>query len=450
MNKIKFLFAAVVVALFTLGIYSCAKEDLSIIPVNNTESRTFIIPEGTVLPTIKLMPTVVSGILKFNSKQHLREFWEDLESADEDQLNLLEQTLGFVSIRSIYNDVNENGSTLPNPSYPFTVDNPSDEIVFNQYHELWVGNDIYKLVEKRLLVRTTAAYVSEIISMRNNGGMVREHTQLIDRNTNETLPEPPVSTRTKCTLSITVPFNPTVTTDGNSVYGYIKPIVIDQNGNEVKLCGGTVSINWGDGSSLTNITGDINYPRTHIYNVGPGECKTFKVKVIVNLSICGLCTGTIESEQNITFCSPVGCTAFEDERSETTVFTSFYGSTNQHRATFRMGYDSDDYTWHDARAWGRIIHETRQSNGSMKKTKPGFRLLVKLHGAAYAESCTGSRILRLEIGNEKSKDLTKMVKFDDINIRFRSDDDMFADFAVFGTSNTTPDLSLSVRPFSTL
>jgi hypothetical protein len=138
-------------------------------------------------------------------------------------------------------------------------------MVFNQYHELWVGNIIYKLVDKRLVVRTTSAYVSEIISMRNNDGMVREHTELIDRNTKETLPEPPVSTRTKCTMSITVPFNPTPTNGGNSVYAYIKPLVINTNGNKVNVCTGSIFINWGDGST-DNTSGDINAIRNHVSN----------------------------------------------------------------------------------------------------------------------------------------------------------------------------------------
>lgn len=457
MNKVKLLLVFFIVAIFTLGFNSCAKEEVTSEAEGVVETRATVIPEGTTMPIIRLMPTVVSGILKFNSKQHLSEFWEDIETSDDDQLNLLEQTLGFVSLRSKYNDAE--GNSLIVPAFPFVINNPFDAMVFNQHHELWVGTDIYKLVDKRLVVRANSAYVSEVLSLRDNNGIVREHTELIDRNTKEILPEPKVSTRTKCTMSITVPFNPTATNGGNSVYGYIQPVVINTNGNKVTTCGGSISIAWGDGTTSGDPNGNINAVRNHIYNVGPGECKTFKVKVTLNLTLCGECTGTLVTEQSITICSPVSCTSHEHETGEQLVLDQVYGGAqnNDFRAFFIMGYDSDDYLWHDARAWGHIkfFEKTIFGGGVVLYTaitkKVNSRIFI--HGAVFEESCTGNRIaVNANSGiKNKKREHRFMWKLDDVNFRLRSDDDLYCDFEVFNTNNfNSPDISLYNRRYSNL
>jgi hypothetical protein len=435
-------------------IYSCVKEESVEIKDGISSNRVSEISEGTTLPYIRDMPTVVSGILKFKSKQHLREFWEDIDTASVDQLNLIEQTLEFTSLRSIYYDVEDSGAE-PINEFPFVVNDPFDAMVFNQYHELWVGDDIYKFVDKRLIAKTTSDYISEIIDMRGNGGMVRENIELLDMNTKGTLPEPPVSNRTKCTMIVTVPANPTSTNGGNSLYGYVQPIIIDQNGNRVSACGGNISIDWGDGNTSFSSNENINGIRAHVYNVGPGECEVFMVKITLTLTLCGICTEggnqTIITSQNINFCNPLYCTPFENSVDEKEVLRTTYAS-NTRLAIFKMGYNSDDYLWHDARAWGRIQHFSKNpSNGKITGLiNPGFDLRIWIHGFVYSETCNGTRNEADQRKIKKTADLENMYKLDDVNFRLRSDDDLYADFEVFGTSNTVPNVTLYNRPFSTL
>jgi hypothetical protein len=327
-------------------------------------------------------------------------------------------------------------------------------MVFNQYNELWVGDKIYKYVGSRLVSRTSYIYLSEVISMRGVDGIVRENTELIDMNTKETLPEPPVSTRTKCTMSITVPVNPTATNGGNDTYGYIQPIILGQDGNKVTTCAGNISINWGDGTSSSYTNSNIGAIRNHVYPVGPGECKSVKVTVTVVLTLCGQCTSngnqTIITEQIIKICSPVSCTPFENCVDEKVVFLMAY-SNNTRLAEFRMGYNADDYLWHDARAWGRIRHFSLNSFGGITGlVNPGFKLRVRIHGAIYEQHCNGNRIVVGKEVTKKTSDLKLLWKIDDIDFRLRSDDDLFADFEVFVTSNTIPDVTLYNRPFSSL
>ena len=122
--------------------------------------------------------------------------------------------------------------------------------------------------------------------------------------------------RSTCTISIFQPINPNPTDGGNKIFGYIQFLVLDQFGYKIDGCVGDIKIDWGDGVIS-------NYPNTnatkiqaHKYNVGPGDCKEFKIKVSMNLSICGLCSGTLTSEKIIKFCNPISCTPFEHYRGE--------------------------------------------------------------------------------------------------------------------------------------
>lgn len=108
-----------------------------------------------------------------------------------------------------------------------------------------------------------------------------------------------------------------------------------------------------------------------------------------------------------------------------------------------MGYDSNNYFWHDSRIWGRIKNFTGSTNN-----KPGLFSRIRLHGAVFQGSCTGTRV-PLDRTRQLKHESFKFRHDFDFDFRLRSDDDMFATFNVFGTSPTGPDLTFT-KGFSTI
>ena len=159
MSIVKSLITKYSFVFILLYLISCNKEDLR---TNNSDDISEI-----QLRSIRNMPTVVSGILKFNNKQHLSEYLDDISTLDEDQLDSLENILGYISLRSKYYQL-EMLDTVWRTSQPFIVENPFDGIVFNIYHELWVGDDIYKFIDKNLIATAKSQYLNEILSIRDN------------------------------------------------------------------------------------------------------------------------------------------------------------------------------------------------------------------------------------------------------------------------------------------
>lgn len=186
-NTFKFYALAL---LFSFLFASCNKEtNISETEAKTTESRA----------VIRTMPVVQSGILKFTSKTHLKEFWDDIENAEDAELDALETELGFTSLRKHYNNVKSTDGDMN--SLPFEVQNPYDIIVFNKNHELWVGNDVYKIVRTNLIAKVDAAHVSELISIRNTNQVIKENIVLYNKLTGDILPEKPVSQRTECSIN---------------------------------------------------------------------------------------------------------------------------------------------------------------------------------------------------------------------------------------------------------
>ena len=117
-----------------------------------------------------------------------------------------------------------------------------------------------------------------------------------------------------------------------------------------------------------------------------------------------------------------------------------------------MGYDADDYMWHDARAWGKIEFFDHEG-GHWRYADYKINSRIKIHGAVYAETCAGSRIAVFKDSGIVKKKVTHkfMWKLDDINFRIRNDDDLYCDFEVFRYGDfNNPDASLYNRRYSDL
>jgi hypothetical protein len=434
-------------SLILLGIlfsYSCSKDSAFNTPNGLIKSRSGF-----------TMPTVQNGILKFTDKDHLHEYIDSFLSLDDDLRDSIEGVLGFTSLYSVILDVNDEEVIIPQNTadviingYEVYVKDCPYQIVFNQYNELWVGDDIYKYVGDNLLVTAKSAYVSEIVDIRNNNGIERDHTTLIDEVKDSVI----VTSRTRCEMIISEPIAPTGTY-GN--VGYLKITLKNADGNIFTgSCGGKLTIDWGDGNTtyISENTSNVQDWRSHNYDPpGLGECEYFTVKVKLELtsnSICGFynsCTQgfgdlVFEEEMVIKICNPHTCTPVEDEQPEIQISNNVYNSGNN-RATFHLGYDLEDNWFKEPKAWGRIIHYNKNGS-SWKKSKPNHKLQMRIHGSAYEGDCEeSSEREKDKTGSNKTKDLKFEINLDGTgslnDYHLRTDNRLYINWQVYHLSSST-------------
>jgi hypothetical protein len=446
MKKIKILLVLFLGVIALAMVSSCNKDELK----NTSDTPSAAIRTETPLPTVQ------NGILKFTSKSHLSAFIKETISLDDDERTVLESSLGFQSLYSYVKDAptfpdntigkEVNGVKVYETSSPY-------QTVLNQYSELWVGNDIYKYVGENLVVKTTGTYVSEIIDIRNNNGIQRDHTTLIDFTKDSVIVLKP---RTTCQMILSEPFKPT----GN--YGYLKMTFKDSDGNIFTgvPCGGPagkLTIDWGDGSKLDGGPENTNLTdaRSHRFPEPPlASCVTYTVKVKVEFSfasigcvyqICGNGASPLvfESTMTITICNPNTCTPSEDDRAETLISTHVYNN-GQNKAEFFLGYDLENTWFKEPKAWGRIKHY-RLDGSQFKKSKPNFDLKMNIHGTAFEDNCdNGSARSVSRPDHKRANDFKFEVNLDDFSqsgsvsdYHLRTDDRLYIDWQVFHLNNTT-------------
>ncbi len=447
MKHFKILLA---VLLVTVIFYACNKDvEKTTESVALTELRTFKVP----------MPLVQNGILKFTSKQHLSDFIDETIVMDDDERLVFENSLGFTSLYSIIT-TDDNGrnvggigvisnQTMVRNGISVFERNSLYQTVFNQHHELWVGDHIYKYVGDNLSVRTTSPYVGEILDIRSNPDkIVRDNTELIDFVRDSIIIVKP---RTKCQIIVRNPFEPT----GNT--GYVQVDLIDLDGVKHKgICGGIVTINWGDGTT----SGGPNNSEVlkvwgHTYPTPPlATCITHTVTFTVEFNSSSLCsfynkcsTGSnplvLTGTTTITICNTNTCSPFEHSRDEIRISENFYNNNNN-CADFYLGYDLENTWFKEPKAWGRIIHFNKNGSG-WKKAKPNHGTDIRIHGTAYKGNCDD---FSAESKDRHSFERKKDHKFTLIldtspsgfvpDYHLRSDNKLFIDWKVFHLSSTTP------------
>jgi hypothetical protein len=450
MKNLKFIFGSIVVIMATVFIYSCAKDSVS--TVQNQES--------TELRVLNVqMPIVQNGILKFTSKQHLSNFIDETIVMDDDERVLFENSLGFTSLYSTVNteiagrDVSNTGGSLNQPLVRngITLFERSSiyQTVFNQHHELWVGNHIYKYVGENLCIRTTSPYVSEILDIRSNPDkIVRDNTELIDFVRDSVIIVKP---RSKCQMIVRNPFEVTGTT------GYVQVDLIDLDGvKHTGICGGKVTINWGDGTTSggPNNSSVLNV-WAHQYPTPPlATCITHTVTFTVEFNSSSICsfynkcsTGSnpliLTGTTTITICNTNTCTPNEHQRDEIRISENFYNNNNN-CADFYLGYDLENTWFKEPKAWGRIIHFRKNGSG-WKKSKPDHRSEIRIHGTAYRGNCDDFSSQTVEDSDdERAKDFKFVEVLDNAPSGFvadyhlRSDNKLFVDWKVFHLSSSTP------------
>ncbi|MFN8339700.1 MAG: hypothetical protein U0T36_11850 [Saprospiraceae bacterium] len=456
MNRLKFL-----VSVFLLGVtfYACNKDT-----EKSTESDAQV-----ELRTLNVnMPTVQNGILKFTSKQHLSDFIDETISMDDDERIVFENSIGFTSLYRVINagdngqDVGGSSVSLSQPLVRNGITvferNSPYQIVFNQHHELWVGNHIYKYVGENLCVRTTSPYLTDILDIRNNPDkIVKDNTELIDFVRDSVITVKP---RTACQMIVRNPYESTGTK------GYVQVDLIDFDGvKHTGICGGIVTINWGDGTT-TSEPNNSNVLKVwgHTYPMPPlSTCITHTVTFTVEFNSSSLCsfynkcsgsgplvfTGTT----TITICNPNTCTPFEDDQPETLISSNVYNNGNN-AANFYYGYDLENTWFKEPKAWGRIIHHNKDGNG-WKRVKPNIRTEIHIYGTSYRGSCynpeqeDAGNDLRRKANHIKTHILDSSSAGSVPDYYLRTDNRLFVDFRVhhLNAPPASPDVQLLAFPF---
>ncbi len=374
-------------------------------------------------------------MLKFNSKKHVKDYFNFLDSLDEEQTIQLENTLNFKSLQSEYDSLKSLNSKYKE-NLKFVIEDPYLTRVLNTYKEFWVGDKIYKYIDKYLVTTGNSSRINDFIEMRSSKEIVRDSLQVFDDANHKELfkrkpqddevgsgiyyPNQIGTSRSACEFEIIK----TQRSSGNSLW--IKVIGLDQNNNEIINCGNnsTFDIDWGDGSTqlfATKVLFGAEF--NHIYNnVLPGNCAEFNIKIkINNIGSCG-CGLTKNISSKIDICSNVGCTKCEDSADW---FVDKYNNgigLNAYTIVLTQGYNLNDYIWHDARAWGKM--EKIDATGNYVAFMSHFRI----HGAWFKTSCGGIRVDVNEADDYDKKCPKFEIYYDDYDMVLRSDDRLFCTY----------------------
>ena len=224
---------------------------------------------------------------------------------------------------------------------------------------------------------------------------------------------------------------------------------MDADGNSIEgNCAVNYTVNWGDGHS-DHYSRNIGYWMVHYYNVPPGECKNYTVTITINTLFCGVCDNggskTYHLTRTFSVCSNVSCTP--DEGEDDWIADTYIYNNGKNRAVFYMGYDLDNYFWHDARLYGKIKHYKKKSNGKWKRSKPNKFLDITIHGKWFIDSCDGPGEYAYKHRRKRKRTLKVTYKRDGNDMFLRSDDQMFCDFKVYHSSSSYPDVELIDEPF---
>ncbi len=184
MNKIKFLLAAVVVVIFSMGIFSCVKEDTS---VNThtvlTESRT---------STIGLVSTE-DGMVKFNSLEHFQNIIDQLENSN---IDMKENWLNSLSVNTAYKEYNtflnqmeslgENATLLEINTVEQNNIGKFKTVIYDDYGKLYqpkfkvfsefantsgyfkIGTSVIKVTDSKVITITKPELISDLSTITDN------------------------------------------------------------------------------------------------------------------------------------------------------------------------------------------------------------------------------------------------------------------------------------------
>lgn len=450
MKNLKFLFSVVAIFIMFVGFNSCSKDDKKVAFDSQFEFRSSF-----------TMPTVSYGILKFSSKSHLSTYIQETLSMDDDDRIDLEDSIGFNSLYSIINEIDEVDIGLPSVD-PITEKletkiingielyevNSIYQIVLNQYHELWVGNDIYKYIGRNLVVKTTAQYVNEIIDIRNGNGPISDNIEVIDFTKDSTIVLEP-RTRHICQMFIYQPVP-----QSNNTVTYLNIGLLDSDGVLFSgVCGAKITIDWGDGP-IVYLPENSNVKATQYHNYplpSFNTCVHYNVKVTVEISPNSLCNFyqrcdaggeplIFESTMHVKVCNPATCEKVGNKRAEVRIHNHIYNNNNN-RAEFFLGYNLDDNWFREPRAWGRIIH-FKKDGSKWKKEKPNHKLEMKIHGEAFENNCDDESAKSFNnTADKRTKDFKHSICLDcsgSVNdFTLRSDRQLLIDRKVFHLGATT-------------
>ena len=429
------------ILLFAIVFISCNKDsDDILIDSEKIESRSS-----------RVLPSNRSGMLEFATKSDLSDHFDYIGTLSVEEELSLETSLGYTSIRSIYNGMSESEMD----ARTIKIDDPFLAAVLNEHHEFIVEGTVYKYISDHIMTNGPISEIGKIISMRNSNKIWDEGLKIhddklkreifddtadgpvdpVDQNEGPADPEltdgtddDEIELRSPCSFEIEV-----LDQSGDDRI-YYRLIGMNQDGDRLENCQAKLTIDYGDGTVDTE-TGFIEDIRVYTYDLPLGAMGDFSIDISVEPLFCGTCDDGVASV-DFAASSSVICSEFEacDDGQFADVI---YGGASDDLFMARciMGYNADDYLWHDARAWGQIIHHVKAelAPGAFFYIPSPWKVNAKItiRGAVFGETCTGTRYPVFSSKTKNKKEFKHQWKLDDVNIIFRSDDDLFCDFEIF-------------------
>ena len=372
-------------------ILACQKTDLeSVDPALRQSGNTSPMTSRTSIA----MPVVQSGILKFQDQDHLWDYLDYLkeeeenyeipsgeEDAENPYLDYMETILGYSSLRTSYNQKEELDENYIE-NLDFYIGNPYYQTVFNEYHELWVGNDIYKYVGNDLLATAPNNDLTTILDMRARNGVFRPGVTVFNEAKQEVVTQPVAP---PCFFTLEEFKDPVAPND----LVKIRIRGIDANGNNIPFCSGTLTINWGDGIVEGPTPGSIGI-HTHQYSVPIDNCITPNITVTFTPTSCGTCSFTMVQDIIISRCGPNTRRCIEGKNNGRKVWEEYFTDNGDN---FRLigiaGYDTFQRTFRRPHIWTRLTSYKQKNNGRWKKKSLSTGHATFLHGFVRHEVCDG-------------------------------------------------------------
>jgi hypothetical protein len=228
--------------------------------------------------------------------------YEEKNLAGDPVLNAVDDALGFTSLRrtidrGFYDDNNYEANM------PIQVSMPDMKILMNPKYEVAVGDSIYKLISSDIMAIVSNNNREALNKLREASqgiGILDENIRYFNLHTGNDIIQPDQSARAPCTILLVV--NPTQNVGGDYRAVKLSCSAFATDGGNFQMCTFQYTVDWGDGSSETNLSGNFN----HTYNfnsTGPTDCKQYTYTVTVSPNIvCGIsgsCVGIFDTRTDI-------------------------------------------------------------------------------------------------------------------------------------------------------
>ncbi|HZV71343.1 MAG TPA: hypothetical protein VFG10_17430 [Saprospiraceae bacterium] len=384
-------------------------------------------------------------LVQINREAHESDDDSDQLLSDVDPgVNEFEDQLEFLCISSLYDSLeylDDEFRSSPRSTVDIYIGDPELQLLLNREHEVWIEDTIYKVVADFKYYKIADADLDVLNSLRSDPEepTVNENTTLVYFSGNV----PPVAFLPECHAFLQFLVPPL--TSGLEIPVTVQLFIVNSVG-VVSLCigGGTVTIDWGDGSTPDEVPN--NFSGTHTYlNLEPDEKYTFIIEAsldVENSQACGGCDqGIYTASTSITitntFCRNSGI------NHEILHDQFFSAGGHDWKVSGTAGYQSIGHFLDRAKVFGELFLYRKNGNGNYVRKKPTLRASTRTYGSVFNyTNCTENED---DFDETKSKQDNRVYvhysKNGNLSVQDELTDEPRFDYKVYITSWSIPNQS---------